>query len=63
MKSEFCHAKVTVLGHVVGQGQVAPVFAKIEAIARFPVPAGKRDLMNSWGWLVIIRILSSFFNC
>jgi len=24
MKSEFCHAKVTFLGHVVGQGQVAP---------------------------------------
>ena len=22
MKSEFCHAKVTFLGHVVGQGQV-----------------------------------------
>ena len=37
-KSEFCHAKVTFLGYVVGQGQVAPVSAKIEAIAKFPVP-------------------------
>lgn len=38
MKSEFCHAKVTFLGCVVGQGEVAPVCAKIEAIAKFPVP-------------------------
>ena len=38
MKSEFGHAKVTFLGHIVGQGQVAPVTAKIEAIFRFPNP-------------------------
>jgi len=49
MKSKFCHVKVTFLGHVVGQDQVAPVSAKIEAIARFPVPADKRDLMRFLG--------------
>ena len=49
MKSEFCHAKVVFLGHVVGQGQVAPVSAKIEAIARFPVPADKKYLMRFLG--------------
>jgi len=52
MKSEFCHAKVTFLGQVVGQGQVDPASSKVEAITRFPVPADKRDLMR---WLVIIR--------
>ena len=31
-KSEFCHATLTFLGHVVGQGQVKPIEAKVEAI-------------------------------
>ena len=31
-KSEFCHACVLFLGYVVGQGQVAPVTTKVEAI-------------------------------
>lgn len=31
-KSEFGHARVTFLGHVVGQGQVLPVAAKIDVI-------------------------------
>ena len=37
-KSEFCHANLTFLGHIVGQGQVKPVEAKVEAISDFPVP-------------------------
>ena len=49
MKSEFGHAKVTFLGHVVGKGQVAPVTAKIEALFRFPVPSEKRELMRFLG--------------
>ena len=40
-KSEFCHANLTFLGHIVGQGQVKPVEAKVEAISDFPVPSGK----------------------
>ena len=35
-KSEFCQARVVFLGHVVGQGEVAPVAAKVEAILKFP---------------------------
>ena len=27
-KSEFCHRTLTFLGHVVGQGQVEPIFTK-----------------------------------
>ena len=42
-------AKLTVhfaiLGHMVGQGQVKPVEAKVEAISDFPIPSGKRQLM------------------
>ena len=48
-KSEFCHATVTFLGHVVGQGEVRPIEAKVEAISDFPVPTCKRKLMRFLG--------------
>ena len=48
-KSEFCHATLTFLGHVVGQGQVKPVEAKVKAISDFPVPTCKRQLMGFLG--------------
>ena len=45
-KTEFCHATVTFLGHLVGQGQVKPLEAKVIAISEFPVPKCKRQLMR-----------------
>ena len=48
-KSEFCHFTLTFLGHVVGQGQVKPVEAKVKAISDFPVPTCKRQLMRFLG--------------
>ena len=45
-KSELCHATLTFLGHVVGQGQVKPLEAKRKAISDFPVPTCKRQLMR-----------------
>ena len=45
-KREFCHAKLTFLGHIYGQGQGRPVEAKVEAKSDFPVPTGKRPLMH-----------------
>ena len=48
-KSDFCHATLTFLGHVVGQGQVKPVEAKVKAISDFPVPTCKRQLMRFLG--------------
>ena len=48
-KSEFGHAHITFLGHIVGQGQVTPVMAKVEAVTRFPVPKNKRELMRFLG--------------
>ena len=38
--------QVTYLGHIVGQGQVKPVSAKVEAIANFPRPESKKQLMR-----------------
>ena len=35
MKSEFGQATVKYLGHIVGQGQVRPLDAKIQTIAKF----------------------------
>ena len=42
-KTEFCHATVTFLGHLVEQGQVKPLEAKVNAISEFPVPKCKRQ--------------------
>ena len=48
-KTEFCHATVTFLGHLVGQGHVKPLEAKVNAISEFPVPKCKRQLMRFLG--------------
>ena len=48
-KCEFAKAKVTYLGKVVGQGEVRPVQAKVEAIQQFPVPNTKKELMRFLG--------------
>ena len=48
-KSEFCHATLTFLGHVEGQGQVKPVEPTVKAISDFSVPTCKRQLMRFLG--------------
>ena len=48
-KSEFCHANVVYLGHVVGQGNVKPIKAKVEAIEKFPTPKTKKELQRFLG--------------
>jgi len=49
VKSEFCHVHVVFLGYVVGQGQVAPVAVKVQAVVKYPVPKDKRDFMRFLG--------------
>jgi len=49
VKSEFCHANVVYLGHVVGQGEVKPIKAKVEAIEKFPTPRTKKELQRFLG--------------
>ena len=48
-KSEFACGTITYLGYVVGQGKVAPVEAKIQAINSFPVPTGKKAVRRLLG--------------
>ena len=48
-KSEFGHAEVTFLGHIVGSGQVEPISAKIQAIVNYPTPRDKQQLMRFLG--------------
>ena len=48
-KSEFGHAHISVLEHVVGQGGITPIMAKIEAITSFPALQTKREVMRFLG--------------
>ena len=49
MKSEFGKATVKYLGHFVGQGQVRPLDAKIQTIAKFPIPTSQKELARFLG--------------
>ena len=48
-KSEFGCAHIVFLGHMVGQGQIQPVNAKVKTVMNFPIPANKRELMRFLG--------------
>ena len=48
-KCEFGCAQVSYLGHVVGQGEVKPIDAKVKAISEFPTPKNKKELMRFLG--------------
>ena len=61
-KSEFYHATLTFLGHVVGQGQIKPVEAKVKAISDFPVPTCKRQLMQFLGMAGYYRKFCDYFS-
>ena len=49
MKSEFGKATVKYVGHIVGQGQVRPLDAKIQTIAKFPIPTSPKELARFLG--------------
>ena len=49
MKSEFGKATVKYLGHIVSQGQVRPLDAKIQTIAKFPIPTSWKELARILG--------------
>lgn len=49
VKSQFCHAEIEYLGHVVGNGKVKPVNAKVKAIQEFPVPKTQKQLRGFLG--------------
>ena len=49
MKSEFGKATVKYLGHIVGQGQVKPLDAKIQTIVKYPIPTSWKELARFLG--------------
>ena len=54
-KSDFLRATVEYLGHVVGQGCVKPIKAKVDAVVKYPSPTGKKDLMRFLGMVGFYR--------
>ncbi|CAB4001500.1 Hypothetical predicted protein [Paramuricea clavata] len=55
VKSEFGCGHVTYLGHIVGQGKVKPISAKIEAISAFPQPSTKKQVMHFLGMAALLQ--------
>ena len=49
VKSDFAKVTVQFLGHMVGQGRVSPVHAKVQAVNEFPTPENKKSLMRFLG--------------
>ena len=48
-KSEFGHAHISFLGYVVGQGEITPAMAKVEAITNLPAHQTKREVKHFLG--------------
>ena len=61
-KCEFARATVTYLGRVVGQGQVRPVDAKVRAVAQYPAPTTKKELMRFLGLVGYYRSFCKNFS-
>ena len=61
-KCEFARATVTYLGRVVGQGEVRPVEAKVQAVEQFPVPVTKKELMRFLGLVGYYRCFCQNFS-
>ena len=49
MRSGFGKATVKYLGHIVGQGQVRPLDAKIRTIVEYPIPTSREELAGFLG--------------
>ena len=49
LKSEFGFAKLKFLGYEIGNGEIAPINAKVEAMCTFPVPSCKKGVMRFLG--------------
>ena len=49
MKSKFGKATVKYLNHIVGQGQVRPLDAKIQTIVKFSIPTSQKELARFLG--------------
>lgn len=61
-EGNFGKATVVYNGHVVGQGCIRPVQAKVEAVQTFPVPQMKRELMHFLGLVGYYRAFCRNFS-
>lgn len=61
-KCEFAKATVTYLSKVVGNGEVRPVQAKVQAIQDFPSPTTKKELMRFLGLVGYYRSFCRNFS-
>ena len=61
-KCEFAQATVTYLGKQVGQGQVRPLLAKVQAVAGYPPPLTKKELMRFLGLVGYYRCFCRNFS-
>ncbi|KAK2895729.1 hypothetical protein Q8A73_015217 [Channa argus] len=61
-KCEFGKAVVTYLGKQVGQGQVCPVAAKVQAILDFPAPQTRHELRRFLGMAEYYRAFCKNFS-
>lgn len=61
-KCEFARTTVTYLRKVVGQGQVKPVRAKVQAFDSFPPPTSKKELMRFLGMVGYYRSFCENFS-
>ena len=48
-KSHFCQATIEYLCHIVGNGMVKPVDAKVKAFGEFPIPETRKQLRSFLG--------------
>ena len=62
MKSEFGKATVKYLGHIVGQGQVRPLDAKIQTIVKYPIPTSRKELARFLGMAGYYRNFCLIFS-
>lgn len=61
-KSEIGQAKITYLGFNVGQGQVMPRQAKVQAIEKFPVPRNRKAVLRFLGTVGYYRKFCQNFS-
>lgn len=61
-KCEFAKATVTYLGKVVGNGEVRPMHAKVQAVQNFPSPTTKKELMRFLGLVGYYRSFCRNFS-
>ena len=54
-KSDFGHAKIAYLGHLVGNSTFSPLEMKVQAIQNLPVPQSRRDIRRFLGCVGFFR--------